>query len=197
MQSRVVSVLPSNGLSPDENPRPDVDLDARVVQGRVLADFARSWAEGRFVLDTDSGIPPSAVPVQISTWQEAERLAAGHLQVMGYIDAEVTGGGADNGIDVSSTGALAQVKHRTGKVSAPDVRDLYGTAIARGAIGCFYSLGGFTASATKWAEEVGVALFVYDSFGMVKPASSLATRIADGPISPPLAEPPLPPLGRQ
>jgi hypothetical protein len=52
-------------------------------------------------------------PFQIESWQDAELNAAAWMRYWGYGDAAVTRSGSDDGIDVTSELALAQVKHRS------------------------------------------------------------------------------------
>ncbi|WP_405859944.1 restriction endonuclease [Streptomyces sp. NBC_00090] len=47
----------------------------------------------------------------IRTWQDAELAAVDHMHGLGFTDAQMTGAGADGGIDVIARDAIAQVKH--------------------------------------------------------------------------------------
>ena len=92
------------------------------------------------------------------TWREAEVLAAAHMRELGFTDARPTGPGVDAGIDVIATGAVAQVKHLTAPVGAPDVQRFRGAAFSvRRAL--FYSSSGYTTAALAAAERTDIALF--------------------------------------
>ena len=56
---------------------------------------------------------------QIDSWQAAEANAAEWMRTHGYPDATLTGGSSDQGIDVSASGALAQVKWEASQVGRP------------------------------------------------------------------------------
>lgn len=58
------------------------------------------------------------------TWQEAESTACQWMRKNGYPDARLTQPGADGGIDVASSKAVAQVKHHSKPVDRPDVQQL-------------------------------------------------------------------------
>ncbi|WP_411157656.1 restriction endonuclease [Nocardia puris] len=71
-------------------------------------------------------LSPRRKPVPyIRTPQEAERNAAARMREMGFADAAVTAGGADGGVDVRASRAIAQVKWRGGMVSRPEVQKLF------------------------------------------------------------------------
>lgn len=124
-------------------------------------------------------ISDSAGAIVVSTWQEAEYLAAGHMQTLGFNDAAVTPAGADQGLDVVATGGAAQVKHfADSPIGAPVVQKLMGAAQGK-RYQLFYALSGFSAAATKFAEKEKVALFTYDIFGAVQPVSSTAVFLQE------------------
>jgi hypothetical protein len=113
----------------------------------------------------------------VGTWEDAERLAAWHMQGLGFADAAVTAAGNDGGIDVRSAQAVAQVKYYAqAPVGAPAVQQLRGAAYDR-QWAIFYSLSAYTAAAREFAESAGVALFSFDVAGVVNalngPARSL------------------------
>ena len=72
---------------------------------------------------------------------------------MGYDDAEVTGPGADGGVDVTSRRSVAQVKTETLPVGRPALQRLHGVAMADGKEGLFFSLSGYTSQAVEWAGD--------------------------------------------
>ena len=99
---------------------------------------------------------------KIQSWGEAERAAADWMRQLGYKGAMVTRGGADGGIDVVSSTALAQVKYMRSVTGREDVQRLFG---ARGAKDdralLFFSLAGYTKPAVEYANSQGIALFTY------------------------------------
>jgi len=77
----------------------------------------------------------------------------------GHPDAGVTNGGADGGIDVYSSTAVAQVKAQSQPIGRPDVQALRGAALSLGRQALFFSTSGFTKQAATWATGAGVGLF--------------------------------------
>ncbi|MEU2616079.1 restriction endonuclease [Micromonospora sp. NPDC007271] len=120
-----------------------------------------------------SGLGPPAVD-----WRQAEKLAVWHLRLLGYSDARCTQGGADAGVDVLATGAVAQVKHWAQPVGQPPLRDLFGVAQAMAAKPFFYSLNGYTAQALQWANATNMPLFAYSGDGRVLAQNTAAHTLA-------------------
>lgn len=119
-------------------------------------------------------------PRQITTWQEAEENAAVWMRDWGFFDAKVTQGGADGGIDVKASSALAQVKWKRAATGRPAVQSLVGARMGDQHRSLFFfSLGGFTRQAVEYARKMDVALFGFDSFGRVTPMSPAARRVVD------------------
>nr|WP_269457948.1 restriction endonuclease [Nocardioides scoriae] len=114
----------------------------------------------------------------VSSWQEAEALAAWHMRQLGFDDAEMTPPGADGGLDVRANDAVAQVKHYATPIGAPVVQQLRGAAHGRGAA-LFYSLTGYTKAAVEYANAAAVALFTYDEGGVVRPLNHAAQTLHD------------------
>lgn len=107
----------------------------------------------------------------------AEELAAVHMHWLGYLDARRTAVGADKGLDVVASGAVAQVKHHAQAVAAPVVQQLLGAAYGHDRA-LFYSSSGFTRQATEYANSAGVALFSIDpAMNVVAPANELAASL--------------------
>ncbi|MER6937076.1 restriction endonuclease [Nocardioides sp. NPDC127514] len=119
---------------------------------------------------------------QIDSWQTAEANAAEWMRFWGYGDAEVTGGGADGGVDVRARRAIAQVKWEASQVGSPAVQRLVGArGLSHDLDLLFFSGAGFSAKAIAYANEVGVALFKYDLVGSMTPCNFAAERIFDSP----------------
>ena len=60
------------------------------------------------------------------TWREAEEQAAQHMRSMGFPNPHVTANGSDGGIDVDSSGAIAQVKLHSAPVGRHMIQQLVG-----------------------------------------------------------------------
>lgn len=118
----------------------------------------------------------SYLPI-IDSPRKAEENAAAWLRRLGYPDALVTPVGPDDGMDVSSSGAVAQVKWKTRPVSAPDVRDLAGTG-KPGQARFFFSRSGYTKPALRWAAdpEHRVQLFTMGDDGNILACNYRAKR---------------------
>lgn len=114
----------------------------------------------------------------VSSWQQAEALAAWHMQKLGFDDAKMTPPGADGGLDVRATDAVAQVKHYATPVGAPVVQQLRGAAHGQGAA-LFYSRSGYTKAAVEYANDAAVALFTYNESGAVQPFNHAAQILHD------------------
>lgn len=115
----------------------------------------------------------------ITSWTEAEQFAAEHMRSLGFEDADTTSPGADGGIDVRASRAVAQVKHfADSPVGSPAVQQLAG-ASNRDHVSIFYSLSGFTRAAVGIAEDADVALFVYSVTGEVSPITQRAMQLLE------------------
>jgi hypothetical protein len=102
------------------------------------------------------------------------------MRSLGFTDARVTASGADSGIDVIAAGAVAQVKAHQIATPRPEVQRLKGAATGYGdVLPIFYSLSGYTAGAIKWAEGVGVALFVLESTGVARAVTREAIQLVE------------------
>lgn len=118
----------------------------------------------------------------IVTWQDAEHLAARHMQELGFVDAHATGSGADGGIDVDSREAAAQVKFHAMPTGAPEIQKLRGAAYDRDHK-IFYSAGGYTPAAQVFAERASVALFTIGPWSTIL-AANVAAETLVGKFSP-------------
>ena len=114
----------------------------------------------------------------VSSWQQAEALATWHMQKLGFDDAKMTPPGADGGLDVRATDAVAQVKHYATPIGAPVIQQLRGAAHGQGAA-LFYSMSGYTKAAVEYANDAAVALFAYNASGVVQPFNHAARILHD------------------
>jgi hypothetical protein len=117
-------------------------------------------------------------PRPIRTWQDAEENAAEWMRYWGFSDAQVTVGGPDAGVDITSSRAIAQVKARVGNVSRPDLQRLLG---ARGLDHhkqtIFFTMADYTLEARRYADTVSMALFRYGINGEVQPVNGTAVSV--------------------
>ncbi|MEV0853789.1 restriction endonuclease [Nocardia fluminea] len=115
----------------------------------------------------------------IATAHEAEENAAVQMRSLGFSDARVTASGADGGIDVRASGAIAQVKWRAGQVGRPELQRLFG---ARGKkfelLLFFFAASPYSTHAVSYANEVDMALYTYDPTGRITAVNAVAKRIA-------------------
>ena len=98
------------------------------------------------------------------------------MRNLGCRDARVTPQSKDGGIDVTSNGYVAQVKHYSGSVGAPSVQALFGVARSQNKQALFFTSGTFTRAAQVFAGP-HVALFVYRADGSVHAANGYATHL--------------------
>lgn len=130
------------------------------------------------VSSTGSG-PQRPAPRQIQTWQDAEHNAAAWMRYWGYRDARAKPGGADGGIDVHASGALAQVKYQAIAVGRPALQLLFGArghAIHKQLI--FFTGSNYTSTAVTYADEHDIALFVYSLDGSMTAVNPSAWRLS-------------------
>lgn len=137
--------------------------------------------------------------------EDAEMLAAWYMRRLGFSDARVTPRGADGGIDVRASRALAQVKFKANVTSRPDLQRLFG---ARGHDThldlYFFSQSGYSSQALTYADDVGMLLFEFDVTGEVQPVNGAARqavrralereRAAQNEVRSPAEARPLPPI---
>jgi uncharacterized Zn finger protein (UPF0148 family) len=101
------------------------------------------------------------VSAGVMSWQEAEAVVRDWMKQNGYRDARLTKAGADGGVDVESSGALAQVKHHAKPVRLPEVQRIYGIAAAQRKKPMIFGSSGFTPAAREWANRHGVECYSF------------------------------------
>lgn len=98
----------------------------------------------------------------------------------GFTDAQVTAGGADGGVDVRSTNAIAQVKFEAAQVGAPTVQRLVGArGVAHHQALLFFSGAGYARPAVEYADMMGIALFQYRLDGSMVPVNGAASAVIE------------------
>ncbi|MFN3008600.1 restriction endonuclease [Mycolicibacterium wolinskyi] len=114
----------------------------------------------------------------ITTPKQAELNAAEVLRSWGYVDAVSPMHGADGGIDVRSSQALAQVKFRSVKAGRPEIQNLWGAAAGEMPKALlFFDFKGYSPQAVEYANQMGISLYVYDQTGKVTPVNDAARRL--------------------
>jgi hypothetical protein len=108
--------------------------------------------------------------MSIENWKDAEVFAEKYMRWLGFSDAKVTSEGSDEGKDVDSARAVAQVKDMGTGVSRPMVQQLNGVAAAERKIPLFFARS-YAATARDWGEKHDMALFQFSLKGDVKPIS--------------------------
>ena len=112
----------------------------------------------------------------VTTWKHAEELARDFLVYLGFHDSQLTGGGADGGVDVTSSRAVGQVKMHSKGVGRPDVQGLVGVASVEKKTPVFFAMM-YTSDAVKWAEQANVALFRFERSGEVGAVTQAASLL--------------------
>ncbi|SMO99729.1 Restriction endonuclease [Geodermatophilus aquaeductus] len=102
------------------------------------------------------------------------------MRWLGFNQVGVTPVGADEGIDVYSVEAIAQVKMEGVPTGRPVIQNAYGVAAAEGKTALVFSLGGYVHTAIDWANKVGVPLFQFDLQGTPEPVNAAARHLFKG-----------------
>jgi hypothetical protein len=144
----------ANGSRPSSAPVNPSFADGKVVDIRELP--LASMKPGPRVIQTDG---------------EAAEAAALWMRWMGFTDACRASTGPEGGIDVISTGAVAQVTLH----DKPALEDLHRAASGRLAL--FFSLETFPDEVQSWGDAAGVALFRFDGQGEPEPTNSRAAEL--------------------
>lgn len=170
-RSRGSSEPPENGEAAVAVSPPECGLNGRSQGTLVLRDRT-----GESMTSTTHGYQPPLH--QIRSWQDAEINAANWMRHWGHYDAAVTNGGADGGIDVRSSRALAQVKYLASAVGRPDLQRLAGAGAGEPGKQLFFFAGSdYTATALEYADVTGMALFTYRLDGSMAPVNAVARHV--------------------
>lgn len=92
---------------------------------------------------------------------DAEQIVAQWMRHLGEGDAELTKAVGDGGIDVTGRWYIAQVKHYKARVGVAPIRELAGVVANDGRKGLFVTSTGYASGAIEFADQRGIALFVY------------------------------------
>lgn len=118
----------------------------------------------------------TAPKMDIENWEDAENFAVKYMRWLGYADAWKTRAGSDEGKDVDSSKAVAQVKDMGTGVSRPMLQQLFGVAAAEKKIPVFFARS-YAKTAKEWGQKHGMALFQFSIRGDVKAVSTTAEQI--------------------
>jgi hypothetical protein len=112
--------------------------------------------------------------------QGAEKLCKEWMTYLGAEESETTSFTSDGGIDVVAASYIAQVKNYSGTVPINDVRALAGVVSTDGRKGLFFTSGNYSTGAIEFANQAGIALFVYSAEnGTLIDANNVATPILE------------------
>lgn len=114
--------------------------------------------------------------MNIENWEDAETFAVVYMRWLGFTDAKKTNSGSDEGKDVDSSIAVAQVKDMGTGVSRPMLQQLFGVAAAEKKIPVFFARS-YAKTAKEWGQKHGMALFQFSIRGDVKAVSTKAEQI--------------------
>ena len=108
--------------------------------------------------------PPSPRPNGVDA-RGAEEIVAQWMRHIGEVDAELTSYTGDGGIDVLGSKSIAQVKHYAKSVGVAPIRELAGVAAndPRRRVALFFTSTGYARGAIDFADNAGIALFVYSA----------------------------------
>lgn len=115
----------------------------------------------------------------INSPRQAEVNAKNWLFYWGHRDAVTTTENttSDGGIDVESSRAVVQVKFEQSKTGRPAVQKLYGAAAPSGKNPIFFSYAGYSRQAYDYCEQMEIAIFQYDEYGVPSAINSYAQTI--------------------
>jgi hypothetical protein len=130
----------------------------------------------KFEARLSSGSKGPTPKMAIENWSDAELFAEKYMKWLGFTDARRTGAGADEGKDVDSRKAIAQVKDMGTGASRPMLQQLNGVAAAERKIPLFFARS-YATTAKEWGEKHGIALFQFSLRGEVKAISKKAKEL--------------------
>ena len=133
----------------------------------------------KFEAKLSSGSKGHLPKMAIENWSDAELFAEKYMKWLGFADAKRTGAGADEGKDVDSRKAIAQVKDMGTGASRPMLQQLNGVAAAERKIPIFFARS-YATTAKEWGEKHGIALFQFSLRGEVKAISRKARELKEG-----------------
>ena len=144
-----------------ENKRKSIEVSSKKIEQKIR----------------QRGPKPLPQPYGVSH-EGAEALCAAWMRHLGEMDAEFTRVVGDGGIDVQSSRFIGQVKNYAGSVGVASIRELAGVAVVDGRKALFFTSGTYASGAINFANQSGIALFVYDAVaGSLSSANQLAKKV--------------------
>lgn len=173
-KARLWTALAMNGVSSDLPPKTSPEEFAKPESGFTQVEFEDDvQGDDHFYSGQPDDLPE---PRMVRNYRDAESLARDWLIYFGFADAEVTPDGADGGVDVDSEDAIAQVKFQALPVGRPVVQALLGVSSHQHKIPFFFASSGYTSSAITFADEAGIALFMFRLDGGLVSVTEAATE---------------------
>lgn len=99
------------------------------------------------------------------------------MAYFGCGNVKLTVVGPDEGVDVVSDRAVAQVKSGRHPTGRPVVQQIYGVAVEEGKDAYLFTRSGVTPAALEWAETAPVALFRLSDDGIASADNEFAERV--------------------
>jgi hypothetical protein len=153
----------------------EVSFDEELVSPDDVAQIQASMGEARN-LWLRTRVRPAAQNYGVSHYG-AEHLVRDWLVFLGFEDAEVTRQSQDGGIDVESSEFVCQVKHyKSQPVTVQEVREIFGVSSSLGKSALIFTTSNLTASASLFAEQVGMATVHFDPYNAMLTALNEAGR---------------------
>lgn len=112
----------------------------------------------------------------VTEWLHAEELARDFLVFLGFHDARLTKQGADGGVDVTSKGAVAQVKMHSKSTPSYDIQKLVGISSVEKKVPVFFAMS-YSREAISWSNRYGIALFRFERSGEVTAVTEQARTL--------------------
>lgn len=148
----------------------DFETEARALNKKI--DQVNRSKHREITTNRKSSIPK----MNIENWEDAEIFVVKYMRWLGFGDAQKTGSGSDEGKDVDSSKAVAQVKDMGTGVSRPMLQQLFGVAAAEKKIPVFFARS-YAKTAREWGDKHGMVLFQFSIRGDVKAVSTKAEQI--------------------
>jgi len=156
------------------------DAPKKVVELRALLPKSKPRSDSSHRQESKPK-PPRPRPKErlIRNWQDAEKVAQEWMIYFGFTDAKQTGGSSDEGIDIRSSRAVAQVKFHGSNTPRTVIQLLHSALTKEKKMGICFSLG-YRSTAIEFANEQKFALFQFDLQGVPTPINSIARQIMNG-----------------
>ena len=154
--------------------------EARIAEQQAEREAEREAERQRLQTLLSRPAPPPDPQAYGVSPEGAERIVEAWMRHLGALDAEVTRYSGDGGIDVVSSGCIAQVKHHQGIIGVAPVRELAGVASVDGRQALFFTSTGYAPGAVGFADRAEIALFTYSvEEGTLAAVNMIAAELYD------------------